>query len=106
MANRLPPAEEIPFTMQIKNLADEELLDFWEETQQIESALRSEYQQSVIPVQDYERMIVLELQLRACQREKACGVWLRAGKVSAGVFAKKTSAFSFIRKENSALRAF
>ena len=73
MANRLPPAEEIPFTMQIKNLADEELLDFWEETQQIESALRSEYQQSVIPVQDYERMIVLELQLRACQREKACG---------------------------------
>ena len=74
MANRLPPAEEIPFTMQIKNLADEELLDFWEETQQIESALRSAYQQAVIPVQDYERMIVLELQLRACQREKACGV--------------------------------
>ncbi len=74
MAIRLPSAEEVPFTLQIKNLADEELLDFWEETQQIESALRSEYRQAVIPVQDYERMIVLELQLRACQRDNACRI--------------------------------
>ena len=38
MATRLSPADEAPFNIQIKNLADEELLDFWEETQQIESA--------------------------------------------------------------------
>ena len=62
MATRLSPADEAPFNIQIKNLADEELLDFWEETQQIESALRAEYQQTVVPVQDYERLIVLELQ--------------------------------------------
>lgn len=74
MATRLSSAEDVPFTMQIKNLADEELLDFWEETQQIESALRSEYRQAVIPVQDYERMIVLELQLRACQRDNGCSI--------------------------------
>ena len=67
MATRLSPADEAPFNIQIKNLADEELLDFWEETQQIESALRAEYQQ------DYERLIVLELQLRSCQRQKSCG---------------------------------
>ena len=42
MATRLSPADEAPFNIQIKNLADEELLDFWEETQQIESALRAE----------------------------------------------------------------
>lgn len=72
MAYRLSPSEEIPFQLQIKNLADEELLDFWEETQQIESSLRSEYQQNVLPVQDYERMIVLELQLRSCQRQHTC----------------------------------
>ena len=66
MATRLSPADEAPFNIQIKNLADEELLDFWEETQQIESALRAEYQQTVVPVQDYERLIVLELQLRTC----------------------------------------
>ena len=70
MATRLSPADEAPFNIQIKNLADEELLDFWEETQQIESA---EYQQTVVPVQDYERLIVLELQLRSCQRQKSCG---------------------------------
>ncbi|MFR2384336.1 MAG: hypothetical protein ACLS73_06990 [Bilophila wadsworthia] len=51
MATRLSPADEAPFNIQIKNLADEELLDFWEETQQIESALRAEYQQTVVPVQ-------------------------------------------------------
>ena len=50
MATRLSPADEAPFNIQIKNLADEELLDFWEETQQIESALRAEYQQTVVPV--------------------------------------------------------
>ena len=49
MATRLSPADEAPFNIQIKNLADEELLDFWEETQQIESALRAEYQQTVVP---------------------------------------------------------
>lgn len=62
--------EDIPFALQIKQLADEELLDFWEETQQIESALRAEYQQSVAPAQDYERLIVMELQLRSCQRQE------------------------------------
>ena len=29
MATRLSPADEAPFNIQIKNLADEELLDFW-----------------------------------------------------------------------------
>ena len=73
MATRLSPADEAPFNIQIKNLADEELLDFWEATQQIESALRAEYQHTVVHVQDYERLIVLELQLRSCQRQKSGG---------------------------------
>lgn len=73
MATRLVPADDAPFNLQIKDLADEELLDFWEETQQIESVLRAEYQQAVVPAQDYERIIVLELQLRSCQRQKSCG---------------------------------
>lgn len=70
MASRLSSAEDAPFSIQIKTLADEELLDFWEETQQIEDVLRTEYQQAIIPAQDYERLIVLELQLRFCQRQK------------------------------------
>lgn len=66
--------EDISFALQIKQLADEELLDFWEETQQIESALRAEYQQPVAPAQDYERLIVMELQLRSCQRKGIEGI--------------------------------
>lgn len=70
MATRLPDVDEIPFNLQIKSLNDEELLDFWTETQQIEQALRTEYQQQIVPAQDYERMIVMELQLRTCQKQK------------------------------------
>lgn len=72
MAQRLPAVDDTPFSLQIKELADEELLDFWEQTQQIESALRAEYQGNVVPAQDYERLIVLELQLRSCQTPKDC----------------------------------
>ena len=39
MATRLSPADEAPFNIQIKNLADEELLDFWEETQQTQRGI-------------------------------------------------------------------
>lgn len=74
MATRLSVVDEIPFNLQIKRLADEELLDFWEQTQQIESALRAEYQENVVPAQDYERLIVLELQLRSCQKPKGCHI--------------------------------
>ena len=73
MAHRIALAEDAPFAMQINSLADEELLDFWEETQQIEGFLRQEYNQAVVPAQDYERLIVLELQLRSCARSVARG---------------------------------
>ena len=71
MATRLSPADEAPFNIQIKNLADEELLDFWEETQQIESALRAEYQQTVVPVSG----------LRASYRAGAAVAFLPAPEV-------------------------
>lgn len=74
MAHRIPVVDDTPFSLQIKGLADEELLDFWEQTQQIESALRVEYQGTVVPAQDYERLIVLELQLRSCQKLKDCSL--------------------------------
>ena len=46
---------------------NEELLDFWAETQQIEGMMQQEYPQAV-DSQDYERLIVLELQLRSCNQ--------------------------------------
>lgn len=67
MARRVPMADEASFSTQLKSLADEELLDFWAETQQVENIFRKE--KLFGGGQDYERLIVLELQLRSCSPE-------------------------------------
>lgn len=68
MANTFPYPEDAPLHMQIKSLGDDELLDFWEETQFLdrflEEDLMSRNQSSV----QYERLILQELQLRSCRR--------------------------------------
>ena len=57
MAQRLPMADDTPFILQIKSLNDNELLDFWAETQQIESMMRQGFERDVIISPDYERLI-------------------------------------------------
>jgi len=59
---------------QLKALEDDELLDFWEETQHLARMFRGEdeYLSSHSdPVYDpeYERLIVQELQVRRCRRK-------------------------------------
>ncbi|ADU62748.1 MAG: hypothetical protein KUA35_13110 [Pseudodesulfovibrio sp.] len=51
---------------QVKNLADEELLDFWEETQQLARMLDQEEQLDIEYNPEYERVILQELQYRTC----------------------------------------
>jgi len=51
---------------QVKNLADEELLDFWEETQQLAKMLDQEEQADLEYNPEYERVILQELQYRTC----------------------------------------
>lgn len=51
---------------QVKNLADEELLDFWEETQQLAKMLDQEEQLDIEYNPEYERVILQELQYRTC----------------------------------------
>ncbi|WP_027179863.1 hypothetical protein [Maridesulfovibrio bastinii] len=58
---------------QIKALANDELLDFWEETQFLAKMLAQEspeqIQQANIQYNpEYERLILQELQLRSCMR--------------------------------------
>jgi len=69
MARQLVQHDDMSFDTQLKSLADEELLDFWAETQQLESLLQSEFDQRVAPAQDYERMILHELQMRSVVRK-------------------------------------
>jgi len=60
--------EDIPLTDQIKSLGDDELLDFWEETQHLERFLEEEFRPEGEFSMEYERLIVQELQLRSCMR--------------------------------------
>jgi len=53
---------------QVKNLADEELLDFWEETQQLAKMLDQEEQTDLEYNPEYERVILQELQYRTCYK--------------------------------------
>lgn len=68
MGQYFPENDQYPLEEQVKNLADDELLDFWEETQFIE---RPDHQEvAPIPVNqlEYERIILQELMLRSCMR--------------------------------------
>lgn len=68
MGQFFPDSDQFPLEDQIKNLGDDELLDFWEETQFLERVLvdddRAEVEHSV----EYERVILQELMLRSCRR--------------------------------------
>lgn len=68
MGKRIPFSEEEPFYVQIKSLADDELLDIWAETQELERMLREEWNAELELAPEYERLIVLELQLRSGQK--------------------------------------
>ena len=49
----------------MKTLADNELLEIWEETQQLEDLLLTQMQTDLAMAPEYERLIVSELQLRS-----------------------------------------
>lgn len=68
MARRVPFSEEQPFDQRIKSLADDELLDIWLETQELERMLREEWDAELELAPNYERMIIHELQLRHGQK--------------------------------------
>jgi hypothetical protein len=73
MGQYFPEEDQCPLEDQVKTLADDELLDFWEEAQFLDKAV-TEYPASIPPSQlHYERIILQELLLRSCMR----GVGLR-----------------------------
>lgn len=70
MARYLSEKDEIPFEDQIKSLGNDELLDFWEETQQIVRLLeQKEVPEDIDYNPEFERLIIQELQVRSSRRE-------------------------------------
>jgi hypothetical protein len=67
MAQFYPALANIPLEEQLKSLEDDELLDIWEESHQLDKLLERENRNSS-PSLEYERLIVQELQLRNCKR--------------------------------------
>lgn len=65
MARSTPFTDEVSFELRIKFLADEELLDVWVETQELEELLREEWGTEVELAPEYEKIIINELRVRA-----------------------------------------
>ena len=65
MGSCQPFTDDEPFDKREKTLADNELLEIWEETQQLEDLLRTQMQTDLAMAPEYERLIVSELQLRS-----------------------------------------
>ena len=69
MAQFLPLLDDYPLEEQLKTLGDEELLDFWEESQFLSKYLEEEDQEPKNYLNiNYEKMIIQELQIRTCMR--------------------------------------
>lgn len=68
MGQFFPDSDQFPLEDQIKSLADEELLDFWEETQYLDRVLIEDEVPEPANSQEYERAILQELMLRGCLR--------------------------------------
>ncbi|MGD9608589.1 MAG: hypothetical protein AB7U59_04170 [Desulfovibrionaceae bacterium] len=68
MGQFFPDSDQFPLEDQIKNLGDDELLDFWEETQYLERALVEDENPQAEHSVEYERVILQELRLRSCRR--------------------------------------
>ncbi len=68
MATRSVFSEDIPFSLKLKSLSNDELLDIWAETQELERVLREEWGADVELAYEYEKFIILELQARHCKK--------------------------------------
>lgn len=68
MGSCMPFCDEEPFAERVKSLADDELLEIWEETQQIESLLCTEMHADFSIAPEYEKAIVEELRLRSSRK--------------------------------------
>ena len=68
MGSCIPFIDEQPFAERVKTMADDELLEIWEETQQLESMLCNALHTDLALNPDYEKDIVEELFLRSSRR--------------------------------------
>ena len=69
-----PFNDDAPFADKVKTLEDDELLEIWEETQQLAGLLSQQIKAELPLAPEYEQLIVAELQLRHGRRRDAGGM--------------------------------
>ena len=70
MAQSFPFGPEPDFQEEVKTLANDELLDCWEQTQFVDAFMEGEPMDQV-PTTVYEQVILQELQLRRYQQHRS-----------------------------------
>ena len=68
MGQYFPESDQYPLEEQVKTLADDELLDFWEEAQLLDRPFSEDHIPVPVTQLEYERIILQELMLRSCMR--------------------------------------
>ncbi len=71
MAQFFPYFKDLNLVDQIKSMPDDDLLDFWEETQYLEKYMDNGVEQIQSYSLEYERAVLQELQIRSCMGQLA-----------------------------------
>lgn len=68
MGCAIPFSDDLPFEQKVKCMGDDELLEIWAESQQLEQMINSELPHGCIISPDYEKAIINELTIRASKK--------------------------------------
>lgn len=68
MGSAIPFSDDEPFETKVKALADDELLEIWEQSQQLENFLNAQMEDHYLLAPEYEETIIRELALRIGRR--------------------------------------
>lgn len=71
MAQFFPYFKDFNLVDHIKSMPDDDLLDFWEETQYLEKYIENGVEQMQSYSLEYERAVLQELQIRSCMGQLA-----------------------------------
>lgn len=68
MGSAVPFDDDLPFEEKVKCLADEELLEIWAESQEMEEMYARNFSGGFLPMPGFEQAIVNELTIRLGKR--------------------------------------
>ena len=68
MGCAIPFSDDMPFEEKVKCMGDEELVEIWAESQQLEQMITSDFPPGCVITPNYEKAIINELMIRSTRR--------------------------------------